>query len=686
LLLESSTTLISHVEVTGLFAEIANYIRRLEHEMAALSLFDPESFQLNPYAAAFSDSGFVAEPVGFSVADAPAAEALRKKDPVSRHRLDDSEFSPELASRLRAAGIRSICVLPLFGRSQPLGILSVGSTEEQSFTHENMEVLRPIAAQVAFAIENARNHELAAKYRERSGENDRYRLLLELNNAIVSNLALRDLFFAVSKSLQSVIHHDLAQLSLYDAPSNSFTFYAIDSGERQSKGFLTEGKRVNLDDSPTMKYIIREQKTWRSDRMDQNPPASKLASAEGLISGCSVPLISRKKTIGVLSVGSFREAAFTDDDVELLLQIGGQVAISVENALAYKQIEELKNTLAKEKLYLEEEIRSEYFDEIVGESKPLQHVLEQLQTVADTDATVLILGETGTGKELIARALHNQSRRKTKTFIKLNCSAIPTGLLESELFGHERGAFTGAIAQKIGRLELADKGTLFLDEIGDIPPELQPKLLRALQEMEFERLGSTRTLKVDVRLIAATNRDLPKMVAQREFRSDLYYRLNVFPIAVPPLRERPDDIPRLVRHFVTKYAQRLNRQIDTIPSEAMQSLQQWHWPGNVRELENFMERAVILSRGNVLNVPISELRIPAVASAPAAPKGAPAVARPAESKSRTLEESEREHILKVLAATKWVISGPDGAAAKLGLKRTTLQGKMKKLGIMRSSS
>jgi formate hydrogenlyase transcriptional activator len=515
-------------------------------------------------------------------------------------------------------------------------------------------------------------------------EADRYRLLLDINNAIVSNLALRDCFVAISRSLQSVFRHDIAQLSLYDPASNQITFYAIDSGDRHGKGFLTEGRTVNLDDSPTMKFIIREQKSWRSDRIDQNPSASKLAAAEGLISGCSVPLISKGKSMGVLSLGSFREAAFTDDDVELLRQIGVQVAISVENALAYQQIEELKNRLAKEKLYLEDEIRSEYFDEIVGESKSLKSVLEQIETVADTDATVLILGETGTGKELIARALHTQSGRKAKTFVKLNCSAIPTGLLESELFGHERGAFTGAIAQKIGRLELADKGTLFLDEIGDIPTELQPKLLRALQEMEFERLGSTRTLKVDVRLIAATNRDLAKMVAAREFRSDLYYRLNVFPIAVPPLRDRPDDIPRLVRHFVNKHSQKLNRDIQSIPSETMRVLQQWHWPGNVRELENLMERAVILSRGSVLNVPVSELHITAAGAA--APSPPPPPTAPSNGDIRTLEETEREHILKILTEAKWVLSGPDGAAARLGLKRTTLQGKMKKLGITRRQS
>src|SRR2546422_901465 len=335
---------------------------------------------------------------------------------------------------------------------------------------------------------------------------------------------------------------------------------------------------------------------------------------------------------------------------------------------ANREISELKDKLVQEKLYLEQEIRGEMnFEEIVGNSPALKRVLHLVEIVAPSDSTVLLLGETGTGKELIARAIHDRSRRNERTLVKLNCAAIPTGLLESELFGHEKGAFTGAIAQKAGRLELADKGTLFLDEIGDISLELQPKLLRALQEREFERLGSTRTQKVDIRLIAATNRDLQEMVADGKFRSDLFYRLNVFPIHVPALRERVDDIPKLVRHFVTKFANRMNRMIDSIPVPAMRALQQWHWPGNVRELENFIERAVILSRGSALNVPISELQsTPVVPDIPT-----------------TLADSERDHILRILRETNGLVGGPNGAANRLGLKRSTLQSKMRKLGISR---
>src|SRR6185295_2891031 len=327
----------------------------------------------------------------------------------------------------------------------------------------------------------------------------------------------------------------------------------------------------------------------------------------------------------------------------------------------------LRDKVTKEKLYLEEEIKSEY-DDIVGESRSLKRVLKQVETVAGTDSTVLILGETGSGKELVARAVHHLSGRRERTFVKLNCAAIPTGLVESELFGHDKGAFTGAIATKIGRFELADHGTLFLDEVGEIPLELQVKLLRVLQEQEFERLGSTRTLRVNVRLIAATNRELERMVEEGRFRSDLYYRLKVFPIRVPALRERPEDIPMLVHHFVQKFAQRMKKQIETIPRESMTALQQYSWPGNIRELENFIERAVILSQTTDLEVPVSELKRPTTA---------------ADRAVVSLEDAERQHILKALHEARWVIGGQAGAAAKLGIKRTTLNSKMQKLGISR---
>ena len=396
------------------------------------------------------------------------------------------------------------------------------------------------------------------------------------------------------------------------------------------------------------------------------PEMYRKAIGEGLNSFCDVPLMSKNRLLGVLAVARREENAFDEDEVAFLMQVAKQVAIGVENALAYTEIADLKDRLAQEKLYLEEEIRGEMdFEGIVGQSSALRHVLQLVETVAPSDSTVLLLGETGTGKELIARAIHDRSRRKERTFVKLNCAAIPTGLLESELFGHERGAFTGAITQKVGRLELADQGTIFLDEVGDIPIEIQPKLLRALQEREFERLGSTKTKKVDIRLVAATNRDLEKMIESREFRSDLYYRLNVFPIRIPPLRERPEDIPLLVRYFAQKYGRRMEKQIESVPAAAMKKLATWHWPGNIRELENFIERSVILTHGSALQVPISELTNNA--------KGSPVLG--------TRDTSERDQILQVLKASRGRVGGLDGAAARLGLKRTTLISRMKKLEI-----
>jgi formate hydrogenlyase transcriptional activator len=395
-------------------------------------------------------------------------------------------------------------------------------------------------------------------------------------------------------------------------------------------------------------------------------------------SGCWVPLVCEERVLGTLVIGSREEAAFTRKDLEVLGHFANQVAIGIDNVVAAGEFKRLSEKLAEENRRLEQEVRvleedltTEYgFDEIIGHSVALKRVLKQVETVASTDATVLILGETGTGKELIARSIHQLSPRGQRSIIKLNCAAIPAGLLESELFGHERGAFTGAISQKVGRLELAHHGTLFLDEIGELPLELQPKILRALQEKEFERVGGTRTIPVNVRLIAATNRDLGQMVADKQFRSDLYYRLKVFPITLPPLRERREDIPLLVRSFVDRHARRMNREITSIPTEVMQALTNWDWPGNIRELENFVERAVILSKGPALRAPLSELTVPDLEQKPA-------------QDGPTLQSAEREQVLSALREAKGMIGGPDGAAARLGLKRTTLNSKLKKLEIGR---
>jgi len=413
------------------------------------------------------------------------------------------------------------------------------------------------------------SQELPGARPELQRESDRLKLLLDMTNTLVSNLECRDLLRTVSASIRQVMHCDSVGVWLPDIEHVHLRQLAMDFP--QSKGFVTEDLLQPIEHS-LVGGVFKSGKPLILDAMSQQVDhiESSEARAEALESGCALPLISRGRTLGVLTLASRIENSFSSEDVDFLTRVAGQIAIAVENALAYREIAELKDKLAQEKLYLEDEIRGEMdFEGIVGQSSALHHVLNLVETVAPSDSTVLLLGETGTGKELIARAIHERSGRKERTFVKLNCAAIPTGLLESELFGHERGAFTGAIAQKIGRLELADQGTLFLDEVGDISLEIQPKLLRALQEREFERLGSNRTKKVDVRLVAATNRDLETMMENREFRRDLYYRLNVFPIRIPPLRERPEDIPLLVRYFAQKYGRHMQKQIESIPGEAM---------------------------------------------------------------------------------------------------------------------
>jgi formate hydrogenlyase transcriptional activator len=496
-------------------------------------------------------------------------------------------------------------------------------------------------------------------------ESDRLKLLLDMTTTLVSTLECRDLLRAVSASIRQVMHCDIVGVWLPDVESVHLRQLAMDFPE--SKGFAKEGALQPIEGS-VIGAVFKAGKPVILNLSSEQLAAhvSTEVHAEALESGCALPLISRGRTLGVLTLGSRIENSIRPEDVDFLLRAAGQLAIAIENRLAYREVAELKDKLAQEKLYLEDEIRGEIdFEGIVGQSSALRHVLNLVETVAPSDSTVLLLGETGTGKELIARAIHDRSHRKERTFVKLNCAAIPTGLLESELFGHERGAFTGAIAQKVGRLELADQGTLFLDEVGDIPIEIQPKLLRALQEREFERLGSNRTKKVDVRLVAATNRDLETMMANREFRSDLYYRLNVFPIRIPPLRERPGDIPLLVRYFTQKYGRRMQRQIESIPTVAMRKLSSWHWPGNIRELENFIERSVILTHGPALQAPISELSnngrtVPVM---------------------DTREANERDQIVRILKITNGRVAGPEGAAARMDIKRTTLISRMKKLGI-----
>jgi formate hydrogenlyase transcriptional activator len=571
---------------------------------------------------------------------------------------DETRFGKHGES-LNALGIASTCVLPLARGRRRLGVLTIGRSHPNAYPEDEVRFLSLVADQIALAIDAAVNSYLSRQ------SQDRLKLILDLTNQVVSNLNFQELLRTVSASVRRLMNYDAAAIMLPEADGAHLRVHALDFPD--SRGFFREEVLIPIEGS-TAGETFRSGKPWVLNRLDPelHPEMYAKASAEGMNSFCDVALISRSRMLGVLAVARREENAFDREETAFLSQVAQQVAIGVDNALAYGEIADLKDKLAQEKLYLEDEIRGEMdFEGIVGQSSALRHVLSLVETVAPSDSTVLLLGETGTGKELIARAIHERSRRKERTFVKLNCAAIPTGLLESELFGHERGAFTGAIAQKIGRLELADKGSLFLDEVGDIPLEIQPKLLRALQEREFERLGSNRTQRVDVRLVAATNRDLEQMMENREFRSDLYYRLNVFPIRIPPLRERPEDIPLLVRYFAQKYGRLMDKKIESIPAAAMRKLSSWHWPGNIRELENFIERSVILTHGKALQAPIAELSNNG--------KTTPV--------AETREANERDEMVRILRITNGRVAGLDGAATRMGLKRTTLIARMKKLGV-----
>ena len=496
-------------------------------------------------------------------------------------------------------------------------------------------------------------------------------LMLQLSTALLANLDIGKLLTAISASIHEVVPHDRAALALYDAESGDFTVQSLGAEDTEA---LARNGRAPVEGTVSGQVFRSGEPVLVQSVADaaHAPLTVGTLTRLGMQSGCWVPLIHHGKTIGVLGVLSRLEGGIVPEDVNMLGRIAVQVAMAVDHSVAFQRIAELRDQLRQEKQYLEEEINLENrYEDIVGDSKGLRQVLKEIETVAPTTATVLIQGETGTGKELLGRAIHGLSPRRERTFIKLNCAAIPAGLLESELFGHEKGAFTGAIARKMGRLELAHEGTLFLDEVGEMPLELQPKLLRALQEREIERVGGTRAIQVDVRLIAATNRDLAQMVAEKQFRSDLFYRLKVFPVFAPPLRERAGDIPVLARHFVATHSRRMGKTIESIPAETMKALTRWPWPCNIRELENFIERAVILTRGPELYVPLAELETAAAAE----------IDLP---ESATLHEAEREHVLRVLRESKGQIGGDDGAAARLGLKRTTLNSKLKKLGIERS--
>jgi len=624
------------------------------------------------------------------IEELPTWHAMASGDPQHTADWDTEERYPRFKPWAKKLGLGSSVRVPLTTPHRRLGVFGIVRNTVSPFSADEISFLRLVGHVVAFALDDGLNLRSAqTAHACLQTQNDRLQLLLNLTNRITSNLNFRELLRLIAANIREVMQCDAVAVSLVDAAAGTSRLYVLDFP--QGKGIIKEERVLTIAGaSRRVLESLKPAVVNKTDPSEVPPEIYDEVVAEGLKSTCLIPLINRGRALAILTIARTTESPFTPYDVDFLTQASGQIAIAIENALAYREISQLKDKLAQEKLYLEEEIRSEMnFENIIGNSPALKHVLELVETVAISDSTVLLLGETGTGKELIARAIHDRSRRKERTFVKLNCAAIPTGLLESELFGHEKGAFTGAIAQKVGRMELADQGTLFLDEVGDIPIEIQPKLLRALQEREFERLGSTHTRRVNIRLVAATNRDLEQMIADREFRSDLYYRLHVFPIRIPPLRERKEDIPQLVSYFVQKFAKQMQKKIEAISPAVMKGLTAWDWPGNIRELENFIERAVIVTRGKSLEAPVGELRKTNTVVFPhAEPHHVEPIAggrtdslSDQTSVADEYERRRRDDIIRALTACKGRVGGADGAAASLGMNRTTFLSRMKKFGI-----
>ena len=686
-LIRVSRAIGAHSDPKELFGILMDELHEVvQFDFIGVSLRDQDSDAFQDYFIDMASRSALVPEEKLTPEETTTSWVYEHQEPLLRSTNEMEPRYGRLQAFLKGLHVRSICTLPLTTAHRKLGVMSFGSKQVDTYSRNEVRFVSEVADYIALAFDDALNFAaLRRASEELRSKNDRLQLLLDVTNQVVSNLQLRDLLRAISQNLRRVMQCDYAGLSLPDAENKQLRLYVLDFPE--GKGFLREELVYSIEGSPsgrafrTMKPLaIQSPFTGWLDY-----PIVRMAVREGLKSFCFLPLISRDRAIGTLVLGRLRDDAFSEADISFLTQVANQIALAVENALAYREIQELKDQLSKEKLYLEDEIRTEMnFAQIIGNSASLRRVLKRVETVSPTDPTVLIYGETGTGKELIARAIHDLSARRSKPFVKLNCAAIPTGLLESELFGHEKGAFTGAIAQRIGRFEVANGGTIFLDEIGEIPLELQTKLLRVLQEREFERLGSSRTLRTDARLIAATNRDLEAMVSEQKFRSDLFFRLNVFPVHVPPLRERQGDIPLLVRHLAQRFSRRMNKVIETIPSATMDALSRYHWPGNVRELQNVIERAVIISTGPELGVDVADLKFPE-ASHPEE--------RAAASNSTTngalhhlLKETERQQILQALKECNWVVAGPNGAAARLGINRSTLQVRIRRLGISRGSA
>ena len=694
-LLEVSETIAQQRDLKLLFHELSNRLNAvLQFDFLGLILHDPARGTMRLHILESHEPISQKGPEELPAADSPSGWVFENQEIfLTQDTSKDARF-PQFMKRLQDVGVHSTAILPLTTAHHRLGTMVFGRYVPQGISETEIQFMRRVAAQVAVAVDNALNFEAAEAYQKQlARERDRLQVLLEINNLLVSTRDPATVFKGIVSSIKPVLQQDFTSLALLDSTSGLLLkvhYLDLPGNSVSPNPEIT----VPLEGSPAGQCFSSGQVlVTRGKELDRfRHDVLRLLREKGVQAVCCVPLMTHGRTFGTINLSSRNPDAFTPADVELLQQVGVQVAIALENALAFKEIDALKDRLAVEKLYLEEEIRSEFnFEEIIGDSPALRRTLAQVELAAPAGTTVLIQGETGTGKEIIARAIHNLSPRRERTFVKVNCAAIPAGLLESELFGHERGAFTGALTQKMGRFEFADRGTLFLDEIADLPLELQPKLLRVLQEQEFERLGGNVTQRVDVRVVAATNGDLAQLVAERKFRSDLYYRLNVFPIFVPPLRERREDVPLLVRYFVQTFSRRQNKTVEYIPADVMDALVNYSWPGNIRELENLIERAVLLSIGKELRVPVSELKAASAifsAAAGASESQAGAVSTVGATTVSpgplaTLEDADRQHILRALRQTNWRIAGPRGAATVLGMKRTTLQARIRKLGIKR---
>ena len=651
-------------DLESLLSGVGQSVRRIvDFDYIGVSLRDSSGDRMQ--SRFLSVSATPALDLTLPIAQSPAGWVMLNQQPLVVRSLEDEIRWPEFRQHARAAGIDAVTVVPLTAGDQGLGALGFGCRQPYEPSPAELDFLERVACEFAVAVESYLAKQAAVR------ERDRLRTLFEITNALISTLSLDELFPAIASQLSRVIPHEFSVLTLCD---NAGRLDMVGLHFTGDPLFEKLEERINPEGMPAAEALASGKPVVARDVDVERYPAPLVRRhlAMGCKSVCSVPLVTANGTLGTLDVVRTSSEIWGEEDVEFLVQVARQVATAVENALSYRQLESLKERLATEKLYLEDEIRVDHNNgNMVGRGLAFQSILKNIQIVAPTDATVLILGETGTGKELVARAIHELSSRKRGNFVKVNCAAIPSSLLESELFGHEKGSFTGAVAQKIGRFELADEGTLFLDEIGEMPLELQPKLLRAIQDQEFERVGGTRTIRTNIRFVAATNRDLKAMVDQNRFRADLYYRLHVYPVNVPPLRDRPEDIPLLTRYFVQKHAQRMDRKIERIPTGALETLTNYDWPGNIRELQNVLERSVILSNGPDLRLAMPELGATS------------ALSELHMQGTKSSQNAERERILKALKECRWKISGPNGAAARLGLKRTTLQSRMRKYNIDR---